>query len=52
MVITPHCTPEMPDLVARSLDIICENIQRFRNGDSMLNMLMPRDVYTKERRAY
>ena len=48
VVITPHNTPEMPDLVARSLEIICENITRYREGRPMLNMLVPRDVYTKE----
>jgi len=47
MVITPHCTPEMPDLVARSLDIICENVKRYRQGKPLLNALVPRDVYTK-----
>lgn len=47
MVITPHCTPEMPDLAARSLDIICDNIERYRNGKPLRNQLTPRDVYTK-----
>jgi phosphoglycerate dehydrogenase-like enzyme len=48
LVMTPHCTPEMPDLVARSLDIICENIRRYRAAEPMLNRLVPRDVYTRE----
>ncbi|MFH5183901.1 D-2-hydroxyacid dehydrogenase [Paenibacillus sp. TAB 01] len=47
MVITPHCTPEMPDLVARSLDIICENINRYRAGLPLVNELKANDVYTK-----
>ena len=50
-VITPHCTPEMPDLVARSLEIICENVRRYRAGEPMLNALIPRDVYTRGRRG-
>jgi phosphoglycerate dehydrogenase-like enzyme len=47
MVITPHCTPEVPDLWAQGLNIICENIRRYRAGEPMLNQLVPRDVYTK-----
>lgn len=47
MVITPHCTPEMPDLVARSLDIICDNIELYRAGKPLRNQLGRRDVYTK-----
>lgn len=49
MVITPHCTPEMPDLVAQSLEIICDNINRYREGRPMRNQLAKRDVYTKTR---
>lgn len=47
MVITPHCTPEVLDLWAQGLAIICENIRRYRAGEAMLNRLVPRDVYTK-----
>lgn len=47
MVITPHCTPEMPDLVARSLEIICENVKRYREEEPLRNQLTVRDVYTK-----
>jgi phosphoglycerate dehydrogenase-like enzyme len=46
-IITPHMTAEMPDLQARSLDIIIENIRRYRAGKEMLNLLKPEDVYTK-----
>ena len=45
-VLTHHQTPEMPDLQARSLDIICENIRRYRGGEDLLNLLVPSDVYT------
>ena len=48
MIITPHCTPEMPDLTARCLDIICENIRRYRAGEPLLNRLVPRDIYTHD----
>lgn len=47
MVITPHCTPEMPDLAAECLEIICDNIGRYRRGEAMRNQLGTRDIYTK-----
>jgi phosphoglycerate dehydrogenase-like enzyme len=50
MVITPHMTPEVPDLWAQGLAVICENIRRYRAGEPMLNRLVPRDVYTRGRR--
>jgi len=48
-VITPHCTPEVPDLALSGLNIICENIRRYREGETLLNCLTARDVYTKNR---
>lgn len=45
-LITPHVTPAVPDRTARSLEIICENIRRFRCGEPMLNQLTPEDIYT------
>jgi len=45
VVITPHVTAEMPDLRARSLDIISENVRRYRAGEPMLNRLVAEDVY-------
>jgi phosphoglycerate dehydrogenase-like enzyme len=46
LVITPHVTAEMPDLAARSLDIIEENFRRYRNGEPLLNQLVADDVFT------
>ena len=46
-VITPHCTPEVPDLALNGLNIICENIKRYREGTPLLNCLTSRDMYTK-----
>jgi phosphoglycerate dehydrogenase-like enzyme len=46
-ILTPHCTPEVPDLALSGLNIICENIKRYREGSSLLNCLAARDVYTK-----
>ena len=46
-LITPHVTPQVPDRPARSLDIICENIRRFRSGEPMLNRITPEDIYSR-----
>lgn len=45
-LITPHVTPAVPDRTARSLDIICENIRRFKAGEPLLNQLTVEDIYT------
>ena len=45
-LITPHVTPQVPDRTGRSLDIICENLRRYRAGEPLLNQLTPDDVYT------
>lgn len=45
-LITPHVTPQVPDRTARSLEIICENIRRFRSGEPMLNRLTREDIYS------
>jgi phosphoglycerate dehydrogenase-like enzyme len=46
-VITPHCTPEVPDLALSGLNIIRDNIHRYREGRPLRNLLDARDVYTK-----
>jgi phosphoglycerate dehydrogenase-like enzyme len=46
-VITPHCTPEVPDLALSGLNIICDNIGLYREGKPLRNCLDARDVYTK-----
>lgn len=45
-LITPHLTPQMPDRIGQSVDIIVENINRYRRGDPLLNLLTPDDVFT------
>jgi hypothetical protein len=40
-------TPKLPDRTQRSIDVLIENIARYRRGDTMLNALTPRDVFTK-----
>jgi phosphoglycerate dehydrogenase-like enzyme len=49
-LITPHFSAPLPDRLERTLDIIAENFRRWRNGEPMLNRLVPEDVYTKPRR--
>jgi phosphoglycerate dehydrogenase-like enzyme len=49
-VITPHCTPEVPDITANCLEIITDNISRYRAGKPMRNLVDARDVYTKGRK--
>jgi phosphoglycerate dehydrogenase-like enzyme len=51
-LITPHVTPQVPDRVARSLDIICENIKRYRADLPLLNVLAEEDVFTKGQETY
>ena len=46
-LITPHTTPQVPDRTGRSLEIIAENVRRYRAGEPLLNLLRPEDVYTK-----
>lgn len=48
MMITPHCTPAMPDKIRRSVDILCENIRRYRSGETLQNLLKQEDLYTKK----
>ena len=46
-LITPHTTPQVPDRTGRSLEIIEQNVRRYRAGEPLLNLLKPEDVYTK-----
>ena len=47
VLITPHMTPQVPDRTGRALDVIEENVRRYRAGERLLNQLTPEDVYTK-----
>ncbi|MFJ2667696.1 D-2-hydroxyacid dehydrogenase [Nocardia fluminea] len=51
VVITPHTTPRLPDRTQRTIDIVVENIRRYRAGEPMLNMLTERDIYTRNQRV-
>ena len=46
LIITPHVTPRLADREARQLDILCENIRRYRAGEPLLNQVTAEDVYT------
>lgn len=46
-LITPHCTPKMPDREARMLELVLENIRRLREGEELLNQLSVADAYTR-----
>lgn len=47
VIITPHVTPAVPDRVSRSLDIIVENVRRFRENRPLLNLLTREDIYNR-----
>jgi phosphoglycerate dehydrogenase-like enzyme len=46
VLLTPHMTPGLPDKRQRSIDMITENIARYRAGRPMLNRLTKKDVFT------
>ena len=46
VIITPHMTPALPDRTQRSIDMIVENIGRYRAGQPLLNALTEKDVFT------
>jgi phosphoglycerate dehydrogenase-like enzyme len=48
LLITPHFTPAVPDKVDRSLDVITENLRRYRAGQPMLNRITEEDLWTKD----
>jgi phosphoglycerate dehydrogenase-like enzyme len=47
VLITPHFTPSLPDRTDRSLDMIIENLRRYRAGEPMLNRITLEDIYTR-----
>lgn len=47
VIITPHVTPAVPDRIARSLEIILENVRRFGAGEPLLNRLTREDLYDR-----
>ncbi|MGQ4404718.1 D-2-hydroxyacid dehydrogenase [Streptomyces hayashii] len=47
MIITPHMTPRLPDRTQRSIDVITENVRRYRAGEALLNALEPHHVFSR-----
>ncbi len=47
VIITPHATPRLPDREERALDILLENIARYRRGAPLLNQISVRDQFTR-----
>ncbi|HTN60702.1 MAG TPA: D-2-hydroxyacid dehydrogenase [Devosia sp.] len=48
LIITPHATPSMPDKTQRSIDMIVANVERYRQGQAMINAITADDVFTPE----
>jgi phosphoglycerate dehydrogenase-like enzyme len=46
VLITPHFTASLPERTDRSLEMIIENLRRYRAGEPMLNRMTREDVYT------
>jgi phosphoglycerate dehydrogenase-like enzyme len=46
VLITPHFTAAMPDKSDRSLEVILDNLERFRTGQPMRNQITKEDLYT------
>ena len=44
--ITPHCTPQVPDRQAATIEIIRENARRFENDEPLKNLMTPSDAVT------
>jgi phosphoglycerate dehydrogenase-like enzyme len=47
VLITPHITPAMPNRTQRSIDIVADNLGRYRAGTPMRNLLTPADMYSR-----
>ena len=47
--ITPHCTPQVPDRSAASIEIIRDNARRFEAGEPLRNLMRPSDAMSVEK---
>ncbi len=48
VLITPHTSPREPDREQRAVDLICENVKRYRNDQPLINEMTRDDLYTPE----
>lgn len=51
VIITPHCTPALPDREERMLSYVFQNIQAYRSGGAFVNRLSEKNIYTGARGA-
>ncbi|NNE12975.1 MAG: D-2-hydroxyacid dehydrogenase [Ilumatobacter sp.] len=51
LLLTPHFSPPLPDRAERSVDIVVENVDRYRAGRPLVNELGPDDAYDVGRRS-
>jgi phosphoglycerate dehydrogenase-like enzyme len=49
VLITPHFTAAVPDKLDRSLDVITENLRRWRAGEPLVNRMTEEDLWTMGR---
>ena len=49
VIITPHCTPSLPDREARMLDYAIQNVRAYREGTPFVNRITEQSLYTGER---
>ena len=47
IMITPHMTPRVPSIQDSALNILLDNVERYKKGEPMRNRLSERDMYTK-----
>jgi len=47
LLITPHFTAALPDRSERSLNMIIDNLHRYRSGQRMLNRISEEDLWSK-----
>ena len=47
VMMTPHVTPQVPHRAGRCLDILEENVRRYRNNEPLINQIKAEDVWTK-----
>lgn len=48
VLMSPHLTPRVPSRIGRSLDIIIENIRRYRAGEPLRNQQQPYHIFTSK----
>jgi len=47
IMITPHMTPRVPSISDSALNILLDNVERYKKGEPIRNRLSERDMYTK-----